>query len=481
MDLNAVYDVLKDARNNWPKAPAIYDELGMMTFEELYLETEALKNQLVNLGVREGMGIGVMDKNGRHFIIGIFAVIGCGAVVMPMSHQLKQAEIDEMLNEAQLHGLLFEQKMADSFSQQAIPLTLKNGSFCFSYTGYEISNLFAPHVKQAAFMRYTSGTTGKSKGVIISHSSAIERVDSANKILKLGPTDVVVWVLPMAYHFIVSILLYIRVGAAIVIVKDFLAPHIIEMTNRYKGTMLYASPMQIKLLAANRDPVNLDSLRLVISTSTAIHLEDCIAFKKRYGLDVSQAYGIIEIGLPILNHYHPEAHPDSVGKALPDYQVDILDEDFQPVADGEIGQLGIKGPGMFDAYLSPPILREEVLKNGYFITADYAVKNADGIITIAGRKKSMINVSGNKVFPEEIESILESIKEISQARVSGAAHPLFGTILQAELILHDGCSIDIEAVLTYCRKRLSSFKVPQRVHIVDSLPMTGSGKLSRAL
>lgn len=134
---------------------------------------------------------------------------------------------------------------------------------------------------------------------------------------------------------------------------------------------------------------------------------------------------------------------------------------------------------MFDAYLLPPTLSKDVLKNGYFLTADFASKTEDGLIKIEGRSKSVINVSGLKVFPEEVEAVLETIPEIKQARISSSPHPLMGQIIEAELVLHKGASVDPEDVLSYCKKRLSAFKAPQRIKIVDSLPMTGSGKLQR--
>ncbi|HNH23163.1 MAG TPA: fatty acid--CoA ligase family protein, partial [Ferruginibacter sp.] len=320
---------------------------------------------------------------------------------------------------------------------------------------------------------------GKSKGVVVSHRSVIERIEAANKGLHLDSNSTVVWVLPMAYHFMVSIVLYVKYGAAIAIAKDFLARNIIDITNQYKGTLLYASPLQIKLLASDTTNEQLPTLKNVISTSAGISLDVCLAFKKRFGLDVSQAYGIIEIGLPILNYTKSAEHPEAVGYAVEGYSVDILDENYQPLPAGEVGHLGIKGPGMFDAYLLPPVLRNEVLKNGYFLTADYASKTADGLIKVEGRSKSVINVSGLKVFPEEVEAVLETIPEVKQARISSSPHPLTGQIIEAELVLHEGKTVDIEEVLTYCKKRLSAFKAPQRIRIVGSLPMTGSGKLQR--
>lgn len=474
-----VYDVLINAANAWPERPAVYDHHGTISFSQLYQETEKLRLQLLTLGIGSGMSVGVKAQNSRQFIMGIFAAVGCGAAVMPMAHQLKKAEIDEILEESGLHAILDDGHGTHAFDQAESVIEMETGNFLFNFTKTDRQQAFAPHVSNPAFMRFTSGTTGKSKGVIISHRSVIERIEGANKGLGLGPDDAVVWVLPMAYHFVVSIVLYIRFGAAIAIAKDFLAKNIIEITNRFKGTMLYASPVQIRLLANDNGNEMMPTLKKVISTSAGISMDVCQAFKNRFSITVSQAYGIIEIGLPMMNLEKSEDHPDAVGYALPGYSVAVLDEAFHILPAGEIGQLGIKGPGMFDGYLNPPALRDEILKNGYFLTADFASITSDGLVKIEGRYKSVINISGIKVFPEEIEAVLENIQGIKQARIWSSPHPLLGQIIEGEVVLDEGSSIDIEAVLTYCRKRLSSFKAPQRLKIVESLPMTGSGKVQR--
>jgi long-chain acyl-CoA synthetase len=479
MDQLPVYQLLVDAAKQWPDNIAVYDEHGSITFSQLYAATEDVKKQLLGLGIQQGMGIGVKAKNGRNFIIGIFAVVGCGAVVMPMSHQLKPAEIEGILKEAPLHAIMDDMSGVQTLKEYDVVLTMSIESFCFKYTGIAPTTIFAPHVSNPAFIRFTSGTTGKSKGVLISHQSVIERIEGANKALELGEGDTVIWVLPIAYHFVVSIVLYIRFGAAISIAKDFLAKNIIDITNRHRGTMLYASPIQIRLLANDSGIEKMPSLKKVISTSAGISLDVCHAFKKRFDKDVSQAYGIIEIGLPMINLKKSAAFPDAVGYAVPGYTIEILDDAYHPLPVGAIGHLGIKGPGMFDAYLFPAKMRSDILVNGYFLTADYASKAEDGLIKIEGRMKSVINVSGIKVFPEEVEAVLEEIPAIKLARISSSPHPLMGQIIEGELVLHEGKTIDIEEVLLYCRKRLSSFKAPQRLKIVSSLALTNTGKIVR--
>ena len=474
-----VYEILQAAAQQWPANAAVHDEYGTMTFLELFTEADTLRKHLLALGIKEGMGIGVMAANSRHFITGIFAAVGTGAAVMPMSPQLKKAEIDDILQDAKLHAIMDDRTAAQPLDTVDTVIPMQNGSFRFAFTGVDATVAFAPFVHEPAFIRFTSGTTGRSKGVIVSHQSVINRVNGANNGLQLGPGDTVIWVLPMAYHFMVSIILYVKFGAAIAIAKDFLAKNIIDITNRHNGTLLYASPVQIRLLSGDTGTQQMHSLKKVISTSAAIGIEVCRAFTARFNLDVSQAYGIIEIGLPILNYSKSAEHPEAVGYAQPGYTVDILDEHNNPLPNGQVGNLGIKGPGMFDAYLLPPTLSKDVLQNGYFLTADYASKTDDGLIKVEGRSKSVINISGLKVFPEEVEAVLETIPEIKLARISSSPHPLLGQIIEAEVVLEEGKTIDVEDVLTYCKKRLSAFKAPQRLKVVDSLPMTKTGKLQR--
>jgi len=474
-----VYAIIHQAAVKWGDKPAVHDEFGTLTFSELEKEVELLKSKLMELGVSKGHGIGVMARNSRQFIIGIFAGLGAGATVMPISHQLKKAEVDQLIKEAGLHFVIDDKSGIIPIENSKVEIKLTVGQFRFAETGIERNNKFAPHISNPAFIRFTSGTTGKSKGVVVSHQSVMERIEAANKALKLGTDDTVVWVLPMAYHFMVSIVLYINFGTAIAITKDFLAKTIIAYTNKFKGTLLYAAPMHIRMLGGDKSGEILQSLKTVISTSAGVSLEACQEFKNRFGISVSQAYGIIEIGLPILNYEKSAEYPDAVGHALPDYQVEMLDENNTILPFGKIGKLAIKGPGMFDGYLTPPRLKEEMLNEGWFMTGDLASKTEFGLIKVEGREKSMINVSGNKVFPEEVEAILLAHEFVKEAQVFGNKHTLLGEIVEANVILKEGKEVSSESLSGWCRKQLSAYKVPQVIHFVSVIEMTGSGKIVR--
>jgi len=474
-----VYEVLRQAAINWPQRPAVIDEYGTMTFDMLWNETELLKAQLQQQGVTTGHAVGMKAHNGRYFIIGLFAVAGCGAAVMPLYHLLKKEETAQCIADAGLHFLLEEYIGITNENDQREPLALSGGGFYFSPTTINADYPFAPLVDHPVFVRFTSGTTGTSKGVVLSQKTVIDRIEAANRGLELGPEDVVVWVLPMAYHFVVSIVLYVRFGAAIAVVSDFLARNIIRMTNDHNGTMIYASPLQIRLMAHDKSEEQLPSLKKIISTSAGIGVDVYNDFRARFGKDVSQAYGIIEIGLPMMNLRKSAEHPDAVGYALPGYDIGILDDNYQPLPPGHTGYLGIRGPGMFDAYLKPAKRSAAVLVNGYFLTADYASKTEDGLVKIEGRAKSVINVSGIKVFPEEVEAVIETYPGILQAKVSSVPHPLMGQLIEAEIVVEKNADINIEKVMTYCRQKLSNFKAPQRMRVVESLEMTSTGKLKR--
>jgi long-chain acyl-CoA synthetase len=458
------FSFLQHAASQWPDKPAVHDEQGTLTFLQLHTQAEQLKHQLLSKGIGTGCGIGMICKNNRNFIIALFGSLGSGATVMPVAHHLQQAEREKLFAEANLHAVIEEDN---------------EGGFIISLAERNRKNAFAPHVPNAAFVRFTSGTTGKSKGVIISHQSVLERCEAANKALQLNENDCVVWVLPMAYHFVVSIMLYVKAGAAIAICNDFTASSILNFANKYNGTLLYASPMHIRLLAADTTDEQFKNMKRVISTSTAIPVQYAHSFKNRYGLAVQQAFGIIEVGLPVINTKSAAEHPDAIGHALPDYSVEILDDNFTVLPPGTIGKLAVKGPGMFDAYLSPPQLREEILQQGWFITGDLSSKSADGLLKIEGREKSMINVSGNKVFPEEVEAVLKEHTAIKEARVFAAKHALTGEIVSAEVVLSSDLGITVEELLAYCRKKLSPFKVPQTITFATELNMTGSGKVKR--
>jgi len=457
-----VHELLDESARRWPGRTAIVDEQGALAYQALAAEAAAVADRLRSLGVEPGHGVGVMARNGRGFVIGVFAALRCGAVVFPMSHRMRPAELDAFFAAARVHAVL------------------RDGGE-LAWTAADRTRPCVEIVPDAAFVRFTSGTTGEAKGVVLSHQAVLERTAAANRGLGLTCDDAVVWVLPMAFHFFVSIVLYLRVGAAIVVCADHLAETVLEAANRHRGTLLYASPMHYRLLAADASGVRFETLRRAVSTAIGLPPSVARGFETRFGLPISQAYGIIEVGLPMVNLDRARDRPESVGRPLPDYEAAILDERLQPLGAGSAGQLALRGPGMFAAYLCPPRTRDEVLRNGWFLTGDIARQDPDGLVTVIGRSKSMINVGGNKVFPEEVESVLDRHPSVAASRVSARAHPQMGEVVHADVVLRDAeRPVAAEELISFCRRQLSSYKVPQSVAFVSAVAETASGKVRRA-
>jgi acyl-CoA synthetase (AMP-forming)/AMP-acid ligase II len=284
------------------------------------------------------------------------------------------------------------------------------------------------------------------------------------------------WCLPMSHHFLITIVLYLREGATIVLARHVLARPFLEAVNRWRGTVLYAVPFQYALLAGDRSGASLSSVRLAISTTCPLPQDVAEEFFKRFNLPLVQALGIIELGLVSVNLDDPRHRWNSVGRPIGDLRARIL----APDAEGR-GELAVSGPGLFDAYAAPWLRREEATRDGWFTTGDIGWLDPDGFLFLAGRKTAVINLAGRKVFPEEIEAVLNRHPAVRESRVYGRLHPHLGEVVEADLVLAQ-TGADPETVREFCRRHLAAYKVPSRLHIVGSLPRTvATGKIRRAV
>lgn len=468
-----VFESLVSAANQYPDKVAVIDEYGELSYSDLRHQVIELSERLRDLGVVDKSFVGLHTRNNREFIIGLYAISSLGAVAMPIFHKQKEREVLQAIEEAELQFVLNDRAL----KLPAIESELSEANESFELHRLNDSGTPLDDFTSPAFVRFTSGTTGKAKGVVISHQAVIERIEAANRVLQIDSEDCILWVFPMAYHFIVSIVLYFHRGATVVINNDFLAQEIIASIQKHEVTFFYCAPMHLKLLAAVQEKPSIPSLQRVISTTTGASSSVCRDFSEKYGLTVEQAFGIIEVGLPIINTMDSDKHPDAVGQALRDYEVLILDQDRKELPDGEVGLLGVKGPGMFDGYLKSPLPKSALLVNGFFMTGDLAVRDQSGTITIKGREKNVIIVHGNKVFPTEVEDVINRYPGIRQSRVFGQMHPLFGEVVMAEVVCE--AEVDSAGLLRYCRQYLSAYKLPQKILRVEQIEMTASGKVKR--
>jgi long-chain acyl-CoA synthetase len=485
---------------------ALICENQKLTFGELGAMVDSAATQIEAAGVldkdRGATRIGLNCPNGLAHVVLALAVVRSGGCLVPIASELSTREREALAASLGLDTIL----VADgaTWSQPAtreLPLELPSfrAGILAGLPSANHSLVFDEDALAAlnpAFIRFSSGTTGRSKGVVLSHKSLFERVTAANERLQIGPKDRVIWILPMAHHFAVSIMLYLLHGATTVVVNSHLAEDILSAGIEHGGTVLYGSPFHHAMLAGEPSGRAWPTLRLAVSTAAALTLQTAQAFQARYGLPLSQGLGIIEVGLPFLNANADK--PTHVGLPMPAFEVQLraIADNGKSAGDviahwgpnpaenrssgGDVGEIFVRGPGMLDAYVIPWRRRDEILKEGWFRTGDLGVLDEEGSLQLVGRSHSVINVAGLKCFPEEIEAILCEHPGVLAARVSGKAHDRVGAIPVAEIVPRDSSAPpSILSLNTHCRRALSRYKVPVEFKMVERLPKTASGKLKR--
>jgi long-chain acyl-CoA synthetase len=422
--------------------------------------------------------VGLACENGVDYIVLALGILKAGGCLVPVADELTRAERDEIIERTSLCGLLLGSGQLWR-SGEATNFESGSGGAWIPLEGAGLQDEEAFRALDPAFIRFSSGTTGRSKGVVLSHAKLRERIVAANAALEIGPSDRVLWMLPMAHHFAVSIVLYLYHGACTVLGASHLAEDVLHTAKTTRATVIYGSPFHHAMLAADPGSYTWPDLRLAVSTASPLPVAVAERFRERFGKPLVQGLGIIEIGLPLLNTGGAGNSPTAVGRPVPAFDVELRDDEGLPVAVGRVGELWIKGPGMFDAYLSPWQTVDEICVDGWFATGDLAETDAAGRVYLKGRKKSVMNVSGMKVFPEEVEQVLERHPAVRRCRVTGSAHAVFGTVPVAAVILAAGQTATARELIAWCGESLSVYKVPVRVKIVGELPVTASGKIRR--
>jgi long-chain acyl-CoA synthetase len=448
-----------------------------LTYEELNQSIAVAARQLRLAGLHAGDCVGLHCPSGRDYIIYTYAIWRNGGCVVPIPMELRPAEKHEIARKITLDLVLSQSRnlsdVAPLFAASPVQL-LGDG-----WAGQALKQRDAPgplaHMNPA-FIRFTSGTTADSKGVVLSHETIYDRVQAANHAIAAGPQDRIVWVLSMAYHFAVSIVSYLSYGATIVLPANLFAPAILAVAREHRATMIYASPTHYQWLADCDEAVQIASMRMAISTTAPLDLATAVSFQDRFGIPLTQALGIIEVGLPFINIESAATKPESVGRVLPAYELRLQDVGLGP----RRREIHLGGLGMLDAYYDPFQCREEILANGWFATGDIGELDSDGCLFLRGRAKELISVMGLKFFPQEVEAALLAHPSVQQASVFGQTDERFGQVPYARVVTSDTASGGLERqLLAHCRQRVAEYKVPRRIEFVRAIPTTASGKIVR--
>ncbi len=491
MSLNLA-EIFHQRANEQPYHPVILgpSEDACITYGDLQRDIRHLAEKLKTAGVDKGMNIGLHYPSGEDYIALTYALWDNGAAVTPIPVELADEEKQRILHHISIDAVISSVRISEvfaSFGSGDVAILTEKASL------FPVRTLREPPPEliglNPAFIRFTSGTTGNAKGVVLSHETILKRIQSANQGLHIGPADRIVWLLSMAYHFAVSIVAYLTFGATIILPRNAFGVSILKAATHHLATMIYGAPTHYELMTHDRSGESLPRLRLAIATTSRLLPELADTFYRRFGMPLNETYGIIEIGLPAVNLDQPREKRGSVGKLLPAYTIKLV-----PQPDEDAGEILLNGPGLLDAYYDPWQPRTAILKQhgGWLATGDLGVMDDAGFLTIVGRSKEMISVAGMKFFPQEVEAVLERHPAIQGACVFGIKAPRLGEAPMAHLVSVNGTDLSNETELAndtkppsetelkkYCHQHLAGYKIPTQFQWVGSLAHTASGKLIR--
>ena len=477
IDRTTVVDRIRRHAAERPEHPALVvdDAAGgsrVVPYRELVAAAEAHARHFTAQGLRTADRCGLLAPQGPGFVERALGILVAGGCLVPIPDDHRGAILEAFAAQARLHHLVSEDAAGDVFRSLPDPRPVDG------------ANDEAFRALRPAYLRFTSGTTSARKGVILGHATILARLAAANRALAIGPEDRVLWLLPMAHHFVVSILLYLCEGATVLLPSGSLARTILAFAARERPTVLYASPYHYRLLGKDTSEVGLGHVRLAISTADGLHPSVALAFAARFGLPIAQALGIIEVGLPVANLVSCATKPGALGRPLPDFDVWLRGEDGRsvvgPTSPDRTGEICIRGPGLLDAYLDPWLPAARILAPDGFRTGDQGCFDADGDLYLAGRRASRISMAGMKFFGEEVEAVLATHPAVRESRVFAREHPQLGEIPVAEIVAVDPAAPPSRQDLVgHCRAALPGFKVPREFRVVDALPRTATGKLAR--
>ncbi|MEK3934826.1 long-chain-fatty-acid--CoA ligase [Sporosarcina sp. FSL W7-1349] len=477
--------------------PAVIFQGKTTSYRQLNERANRLANTFRSRGYEKGDKVAVLMKNNAAYVDMIAGLSKIGVVIVPMNYRLVGREIEYILQNSDSRGLIVTAEYESELdSIQTVgemdTILVVGGTSTEGRLDYETTIQSASDEEPEAevdekdtfYIGYTSGTTGKPKGVVISQRSRVLTGMAAAYEYKIDESDVHLVAGPI-YHAAPWIFLVMQliVGGTLVIHETFEAEQVLSDIEKYHITNAFLAPTMYSFITNVKEEVkakyDLSSIRVLISAGSPLATkskEDILAFFP--GVDLHEFYGSTESAITLnIKPKDIENKERSVGHPFPLVDCLILDENKEPVKPGEIGELYFKGPYLLDEYYRNPEDTQASFYQGYFSVGDMAMQDEEGFYYIVDRKKDMLISGGVNIYPRDIEEVLYTHPDIIEAAVIGVPHPVWGEAVKAIVVLREGAALTEQDVIDFCEGKMAGYKKPKSVSFLPELPRNPSGKI----
>ncbi|HHW07292.1 MAG TPA: long-chain fatty acid--CoA ligase [Clostridia bacterium] len=458
-----------------------------LTWAELYQKSASLARHLQSQGIQPGDSVALLIPNRPSFAVALFALFQLGARVVPINVRLTPNEINYILQDSDAVALLCDPGLQETGRQAAQGLNLRLLETVdrleeAAGAGPAARMEHALKAEDTAEILYTSGTTGKPKGVVLSHGAVHAVAAMFAYEMEIRPDSRMLILMPLTHSAPLNLcLLGATYAGAVSVLGDFTPQNLVQLAAQEKTTHFFGAPVAFLLAAQlpNLTGFDLSSMKYWIYGGAPMSREAVLKVRQILPGQLVSVYGLTEAGpngVALYPHEH-EHKAGSIGRyGTVNSVLRVVDDQGRDVAPGEAGEIIIKCASLMDGYYKNPEATAEALKDGWLYTGDVARVDEDGYLWILDRKKDMIISGGVNIYPKEIEDVLTMHPGIADAAVIGVPHPEWGETVKAVLVAK-GAPPSPEEVQAFCGQYLAKFKIPKIIEYVEMIPRNASGKI----
>lgn len=490
--------LVKMLENNsiqYPQKTAVIFQGKKINYRELNEKVNCLANALLDMKHKKGDRIGFMLHRTPELVISFLAIAKVQGVAVPINFELPNNGIKHTLDSISPKLLIVHTSFLGVFSNTiyassqipVIEVGGTNNEGCFSWDEIEKNSKVGNpclDIKDddVVYLNYTSGSTGNPKGAITTHANIYWNTIASIKALGLEHEDVHLCMFaPFAHpHEMFARALYL--GGTIVLVDKIYPKSIAESIDNHKVTCIMGlSPMYANLLELHdRGLYKFSSLRIPESGGMYTRLELVEEFRQKVGVPIIPVWGSTETtGIACANRPGESTDPGSVGKPCVSYEVKVVDEEGNELPPGEVGEMIFKGPAVVQGYFEDAANDNASFKDSWYYSSDLGRKDEKGNLYFVERKKGMMKVAGNKVYPLEIEQVINDHPEVNDVAVIKISDHLKGEVPMAIVVPKENHNLSRVEIRLFCKGKLANYKVPRKIEFVDELPKTDSGKVNK--